>query len=107
MNKNNIFKNDIKKEKWMNGFIKINNQNIPKVSTKLSVKDMIFNWFVRWDINRMNYKIKEGLYAVGNPNKESIVFITANYKLTFDKLRKELQDESTIYADNYFVINIS
>lgn len=76
--------------KWIEGFIKVNNHNIPKVSTRLRKGDIISGWFVRWDINRMNYKIKEGLYAVGNPDKGSVVFVTANYKLTFDKLRKEL-----------------
>jgi hypothetical protein len=31
-----------------------------------------------------------GLYGVGNPGETSPVFVTANYKLTFDKLRKGL-----------------
>ncbi len=31
-----------------------------------------------------------GLYAIGNPNKESSVIVTANYKLTFDSVRSAL-----------------
>jgi hypothetical protein len=38
----------------------------------------------------MNYKIDPGLYAVGNPDKVSSVLVSANYKLTFDTLRKNL-----------------
>ena len=32
-----------------------------------------------------------GLYAVGEPDRESDVFVTANYKLSFDILRRELK----------------
>jgi acetyl-CoA decarbonylase/synthase complex subunit gamma len=41
---------------------------------------------------RMNYAVTPGLYAVGDPTKDSDVFVTANYKLTFDLLRRELKD---------------
>jgi len=40
---------------------------------------------------RMNYDVTPGLYAVGDPTKDSDVFVTANYKLTFDILRRELK----------------
>ncbi len=40
---------------------------------------------------RMSYSVPAGLYAVGEPAKESDVFVTANYKLTFDILRRELR----------------
>jgi hypothetical protein len=39
---------------------------------------------------RMNYAVSPGLYAVGDPTKESDVFVSANYKLSFDVLRREL-----------------
>ena len=39
----------------------------------------------------MNYRIQPGLYAIGNPDQNSLVLATANYKLTFDTLRKELK----------------
>jgi hypothetical protein len=38
----------------------------------------------------MNYTIDPGLYALGNPDDRSHVLVTANYKMSFDKLRKEL-----------------
>jgi CO dehydrogenase/acetyl-CoA synthase delta subunit len=39
---------------------------------------------------RMNYAVAPGLYAVGSPTKDSDVFVTANYKLTFDIVRRAL-----------------
>jgi hypothetical protein len=40
---------------------------------------------------RMNYAVMPGLYAVGYPTADSDVFVTANYKLTFDVVRRELK----------------
>ena len=40
---------------------------------------------------RMNYSVPPGLYAIGEPTGDSDVFVTANYKLTFDILRRELK----------------
>ncbi len=40
---------------------------------------------------RMRYSVSPGLYAVGDPSQESDVFVTANYKLSFDLLRRELK----------------
>lgn len=39
----------------------------------------------------MRYSVEPGLYAIGEPNNESDVFVTANYKLSFDILRKSLK----------------
>lgn len=64
--------------------------DIPAVSTELSFKDILDGWKVRLGLGRMNYLVKPGLYAVGSPNRSSPVFVSANYKLTFDSLRKEL-----------------
>lgn len=36
----------------------------------------------------MSYRVDAGLYAIGEPTAESPVFVTANYKLTFDLLRR-------------------
>lgn len=40
---------------------------------------------------RMNYSVPPGLYAVGDPTNDSDVLVTANYKLSFDTLRRELK----------------
>ena len=39
---------------------------------------------------RMRYTVEPGLYAVGNPDAASDVFVTANYKLSFDVVRRAL-----------------
>ena len=64
--------------------------NVPVVSTHLGIKDYVGAFLVRVGIGRNNYKIAPGLYGVGNPGNDSPVLVTANYKLTFDTLRKEL-----------------
>lgn len=38
----------------------------------------------------MDYRVEPGLYAVGRPNADSPVLVSANYKLSFDRLRSEL-----------------
>jgi len=63
---------------------------IPTVSTRLSKADKWGSLKVRLNIDRMNYKVQPGLYAVGNPDADSPVLVSANYKLSFDTLRKEL-----------------
>ena len=40
---------------------------------------------------RMNYSVEPGLYAVGDPTTDSDVFVSANYKLSFDILRRSLK----------------
>ena len=64
--------------------------NIPEVSTKLNLLDYIGTIKVRWGIGRYDYKVTPGLYKVGNPTSDSDVFVSANYKLSFDTLRKNL-----------------
>jgi hypothetical protein len=64
--------------------------SISVTSATLSFKDIIGAWKVRWGIGRDNYKVEPGLYAVGKPNSTSMVLVSANYKLTFDTLRKNL-----------------
>jgi acetyl-CoA decarbonylase/synthase complex subunit gamma len=44
----------------------------------------------RLGINRMHYTVPPGLYAVGNPDPDSVVLVSANYKLSFDALRKSI-----------------
>jgi hypothetical protein len=64
---------------------------IPQVSTDLTRADRWGSWKARWSIGRMDYTVAPGLYAVGNPDEDSPVFVSANYKLSFDALRSELK----------------
>lgn len=63
---------------------------VPKVKTVLDWKDIAGAVRVRIGIGRENYGLAPGLYGVGKPDADSPVLVTANYKLTFDYLRKEL-----------------
>jgi hypothetical protein len=64
--------------------------NVPEISTQWSHADYIGTLKVRSALGRKRYLVKPGLYKIGNPNKKSEVFISANYKLSFDILRKNL-----------------
>jgi hypothetical protein len=64
---------------------------IPIISSIFDINDVIGGIKVRWGYGRMNYDIKPGLYGIGDPDAGSPVFVTANYKLTFDKLRRDLE----------------
>jgi hypothetical protein len=60
------------------------------VSTKLTAKDILGACKVRLGIGRMDYKVEPGVYALGTPDGNSPVLVSANYKLTFDTLRSKL-----------------
>lgn len=60
------------------------------LTTELGWRDVLGGWRVRWAFGRMNYRISPGLYRIGEPDQDSAVLVTANYKLTVDKVRKEL-----------------
>ena len=66
------------------------NLNVPEVSTSLNFADYLGTIKVRWGIGRDNYSVVPGLYKIGKPNSDSDVFVSANYKLSFDTLRKNL-----------------
>jgi hypothetical protein len=75
---------------YQKGFVDTAAGNVPQIATQLDFKDYLGTLMVRWAINREHYKVEPGLYAVGNPTPSSDVFVTGNYKLSFDHLRKNL-----------------
>ena len=75
---------------YLIGSISISGTSVPLVSTDLNLTDYLGAVMVRWGINRNNFRVEPGLYGVGNPDPYSAVFVTANYKLSFDALRKDL-----------------
>lgn len=72
------------------GFVATPAGNIPLVPSVLNWGDQLGGWRVRWSIGRSDYRVSPGLYAVGHPSPESPVFVSANYKLSFDRLRASL-----------------
>jgi hypothetical protein len=75
---------------FISGYASVGERKIPVAKTRLSARDVMGGWKVRWDIGRRKYRVLPGLYAIGAPTPESPVLVTANYKLTFDRLRVEL-----------------
>jgi hypothetical protein len=75
---------------WISGSVETAAGFIPKVSTVLCFRDRLGGWKVRWGLGRMRYTVAPGLYAVGEPDAGSPVFVSANYKLSFDRLRESL-----------------
>ncbi|MEN6488984.1 MAG: mercury methylation corrinoid protein HgcA, partial [Smithella sp.] len=63
---------------------------IPKVPAQCYSRDHWGTIKARWGVDRMNYMVDPGLYALGNPDNNSPVLVTANYKMSFDYLRREL-----------------
>ncbi|TNF48416.1 acetyl-CoA synthase subunit gamma [bacterium] len=63
---------------------------VPKVPARLNLADRLGMFKVRWGIGRMTYMIEPGLYAVGQPDSNSEVIVTANYRMTFDHVRSNL-----------------
>ena len=64
--------------------------SVPRVSSKLHWRDHWGAIKARWGVGRMDYAVDPGLYALGNPERESPVLVSANYKLSFDELRNAL-----------------
>lgn len=67
---------------------------LPVVSTKLTFADLLGAWKVRWGFARHSFLVDPGLYAFGMPDADSNVFVTANYKMSFDALRSALDGRS-------------
>lgn len=80
----------VNSESFLDGTIETAISQVPRVKTELVPADKNGSFKARWGVGRMSYAVTPGLYAVGNPTPESMVLVSANYKLSFDSLRKEL-----------------
>lgn len=76
---------------WVQGTIATAAGIVPRVATRLRPADIIGSWKARWGAGRMHYLVKPGLYAAGAPGADSPVLVSANYKMSFDRLRRELE----------------
>lgn len=64
---------------------------IVRITPNWNLRDYAGAISVRWGWRRMQYRVAPGLYALGAPGPESPVWVTANYKLPFDLLRRALR----------------
>lgn len=76
---------------WADGVVETPVGEVPRVKTTLLFSDRLGSFRARWGVGRMRYTVEPGLYAAGNPVPESPVFVSANYKMSFDCLRSELK----------------
>ena len=74
----------------VNGYVEGPSGKIPKVSSTLEWEDHWGTIKARFGLGRMHYAIDPGLYALEQPDKDSPILVTANYKMSFDSLRKAL-----------------
>ncbi|MBU1139957.1 MAG: hypothetical protein KKA76_13330 [Proteobacteria bacterium] len=72
------------------GFLQTPAGPVPQVGSRPTARDRLGAILARIGPTRNNYKVTPGLYAVGSPGPESPVLVTANYKLSFDTLRFQL-----------------
>lgn len=86
---------------------KLSQAEPPEIGSQLSLRDRFGILKVRWGVGRMKYSISPGLYRLGKPDENSPVLVTANYKMTFDLLRSQLDDLSAwILVLNTHGINV-
>ena len=64
---------------------------IKQATGNVSFRDRWINVTTQFGINRQKYIVDPGLYALGSPDQDSPVFVTANYSPSFRALRTALQ----------------
>ena len=74
--------------------------NIFPTDAFISLKDRLCHWGFRWGIGRMSARVVPGLYAVGDPDKNSPVLVSSNYKMSFDILRSSLANQIFLWCSN-------
>jgi len=79
---------------WVDGVVSTVVGHVPRVRTTLSSRDRLGTLKARLGFGRMDYRVAPGLYAAGDPTAESPVLVSANYKMSFDRLRGVLSGHS-------------
>ncbi len=64
---------------------------VARISTTITRADRLGALRVRLNVGRSDYRVRPGLYGVGDPDDTAPVLVTGNYKLTLDHLRRELE----------------
>jgi acetyl-CoA decarbonylase/synthase complex subunit gamma len=74
-------------DSWTDGALITEIGPVPRARTALGLRDQMGAIKARWGLGRMRFSVPPGLYAVGSPGAQSPVLVSANYKLSFDRLR--------------------
>ncbi len=81
--------------------------DIIPVDSEMKLSNHLDHFLARWGYRRGDHRALPGLYALGNANKSSPVFVTANYTLSFDALRSALKGtDCYILVLNTYGINV-
>lgn len=81
-----------------NGSI-LTHSTISSTSSDITLANRFDHLLARLGVKRNEHLIKPGLYALGKPGKDSPVFVSANYTLSFDALRTALSG-----IDSYILV---
>jgi len=76
---------------WVTGAAPSPAGAVPRISSAWTAADAWGMVRSRTGAYRMRSTVPPGLYALGEPGRDSDVLVTANYKLSFDILRRELR----------------
>ena len=76
---------------WIVGYISTLAGLIPTISSEWTKKEHWQHIKCRISSYRNSYDVQPGLYAVGDPDANSDVIVTANYKYSFDIVRRDLK----------------
>ena len=83
------------KQPFVLGTISSDIGEVPRVGSDLHWADKRGHYLVRWNIGRDHFTVEPGLYCIGQPTGDSPVLVTANYKLSFDFLRRTMVGRSS------------
>lgn len=72
------------------GWLQAGPGRVARIGSGLSVADHLGACLARWGVNRMNFLVPPGLYAIGQPTPEAPVLVTANYQMSYDLVRRAL-----------------
>ena len=64
--------------------------SFPSIGSTTTWADRWDHFLARWGVRRGEHWVEPGLYRLGTPDRNSPVFVTANYTLSFDALRSAL-----------------
>jgi acetyl-CoA decarbonylase/synthase complex subunit gamma len=72
------------------GWFPTGSGKVPRIDSRLTMADHLGACKARWGIGRLEYLVPAGLYAIGDPTPEDPVVVTANYKMSYDSVRRAL-----------------
>ena len=61
-----------------------------RLSTRLTWRDQLKRWSLRWGVARGSSRVEPALYRIGEPGPASPIIVTCNYRMTVDLVRRDL-----------------